>query len=460
MRVVSIVSASCAAALAVTAPALADTAPGSTLAERADAAAAAVGKKKTATRVSSTQANAAISFLVPQRVSNPRIGPNFGFRVVDPTSGESLFDRQSTKSMLPASNMKIVTALTALHTLGPDSRMATDTVVPEKGTVILRGGGDTMLGVDDLTSLAAKTADFLTDQDLLPDLGPKGKKRYPVQVHVDDSLYGTPKTGPGWTSSYQPYIVRPVRSLGRLGVYRWDSALEAGEVFTKALRSQGVRAKLVGHQDAADGAPSAASVASDPVLTQVRYMMQVSENNIAEMLYRQVAVERGYPGTFKGGRLAARETLKELGLSTRGLRLKDGSGVSRDDRLTAKFLTDALSLALQTSKYPQFSSFVNTMPVGGRSGTLSASTGRFTTWPSKCAAGRVYAKTGTLFDTIGLSGYVSGQDGRLKVFSALVNDRPSRYSPLSTRQAVDGLVATVNGCWGPDSKTGKPPVTG
>jgi len=69
----------------------------------------------------------------------------------------------------------------------------------------------------------------------------------------------------------------------------------------------------------------------------------------------------------------------------------------------------------------------------------------------------VFAKTGTLFDTIGLSGYTRGADGELKVFSALVNDRPQRYSPLSTRQAVDGLVATVNGCWGPTQKTGQPP---
>lgn len=63
----------------------------------------------------------------------------------------------------------------------------------------------------------------------------------------------------------------------------------------------------------------------------------------------------------------------------------------------------------------------------------------------------------TLFDTIGLSGYTRAADGELKAFAALVNDRPQSYSPLSTRQAVDGLVATVNGCWGPTKKTGSPP---
>ncbi|HQR80703.1 MAG TPA: D-alanyl-D-alanine carboxypeptidase/D-alanyl-D-alanine-endopeptidase, partial [Actinomycetota bacterium] len=188
------------------------------------------------------------------------------------------------------------------------------------------------------------------------------------------------------------------------------------------------------------------------------YMLQVSENNIAEMLYRQVAVERGRKGTFKGGRLAARDTLRELGLDTTGLKLMDGSGLSRDDRLTPRFLTTLLRLALQTNQFPEFKSFLSSLPVGGRTGTLSPSTARFTTAPSRCAAGQVFAKTGTLFDTIGLSGYTRAADGELKVFSALVNNRPQRYSPLSTRQAVDGLVATVNGCWGPTGKTGQPPA--
>lgn len=97
--------------------------------------------------------------------------------------------------------------------------------------------------------------------------------------------------------------------------------------------------------------------------------------------------------------------------------------------------------------------------MGGRTGTLSASAARYTTWPSRCAAGQVFAKTGSLYDTIGLSGYVRGADGVLKAFSALVNDRPQRYSQLATRQAVDGLIATVNGCWGPTKKTGTPPAS-
>lgn len=469
----------CTAALALTAsPAVADS---DSLAQRAQAAADAT----LAAKISSRQLNATAGFLIPLRISNPRIGGSFGFDVVDTSTGESVYSTRADAALRPASNMKIVTALTALKVLGPDTRMTTETFVPKRGQVILRGSGDTTLTSTALANLGRSTAAYLKSNRLLPrkrqpaDYRPSTcvingktrkstnkrpcpmvtppKKRRALKVYVDDSLYRTPKRGPGWTSSYQPTIVRPVRSLGRLGVYQWDSAKEAGYVLSAALRSAGIKTRTVGHRDVQDGAASAAKVTGDTVASQVRSMLLVSENNIAEMLFRQVAVERGRKGTWKGGRLAARDTLRELGLSTRSLKLMDGSGVSRDDRLTPRFLTDLLQVALRTDEHPQFQSFFSSLPVGGRTGTLSASTGRFTTSPSKCAAGRVYAKTGTLFDTIGLSGYTRAADGELKAFAALVNDRPQSYSPLSTRQAVDGLVATVNGCWGPTKKTGSPP---
>lgn len=475
--------AACAAGLTLSAgPVFAE--PDS-LVDRAEAAAAAAGSSARA-KISTTQANATAAFLLGKRDKNWRIGSNLGLHVVDPVTGDEVYAKNADKPMLPASNMKIVTGVTALKVLGPDSRMTTDTIVPRRGAVILRGGGDTTLGVEELTALAKKTSAYVkanklkakkvrppsyrpstctvngkvrksTNRRPCPLVTPR-KKRPAMKVYVDDSLYSATKRGPGWTSSYQPYIVRPVRPLGRIGVYGWDSASEAGSVFASALRAAGLKSTYAGHENAGSDAQAAAAVQGDTVASQVRYMLQVSENNIAEMLFRQVAVERGRKGSWKGARLAARDTLRELGIKTKGLKLMDGSGVSRADRLTPRMLTDLLTVALDTETHPEFESFFDALPIGGRSGTLAARNGRYTTKPSACAAGKVWAKTGTLFDTIGLSGYTRGQDDEIKVFSALVNDRPQSVSPLTTRQAVDGLVATVQGCWGPTKKTGEPPV--
>jgi D-alanyl-D-alanine carboxypeptidase len=59
----------------------------------------------------------------------------------------------------------------------------------------------------------------------------------------------------------------------------------------------------------------------------------------------------------------------------------------------------------------------------------------------------VQAKTGSLFDTISLSGTASTVGGDERIFSILVNHRPQRYSALSARQVLDGLTATITGCW-------------
>ena len=81
------------------------------------------------------------------------------------------------------------------------------------------------------------------------------------------------------------------------------------------------------------------------------------------------------------------------------------------------------------------------------SGTLSPSNGRYLTPPTSCARGKVWAKTGTLFDTIALSGLTYGSDHRLKAFAVLVNDRVQSYPPLTTRGYVDRIAATTNGCY-------------
>ncbi len=128
--------------------------------------------------------------------------------------------------------------------------------------------------------------------------------------------------------------------------------------------------------------------------------------------------------------------------------LLDGSGLSRRDRVSPRFLSDVLRLA-RTTHPARFAAIFadNALPIAGRSGTLSSRYGRYVTKQSKCARGDVHAKTGSLFDTTALSGIAETVGGGERIFSILVNHRPSRYSALSTRQVLDGLTATITGCW-------------
>ncbi len=426
--------------------------------------------------VSSASANARISSVLPTRTTYKNVGKNYAVDVVDIDSGQRLWSRRATAGLLPASNMKIVTAVNALRTLGPDKRFTTRVVSLGKGKVAIIGGGDATLSRSALANLAQGAAAAINSRpDLLPNVTTpapyrpatcirNGKKvkstkkkpcplvrpgpRRAVRVYVDDSLYPAPTRPAGWRGGYEPTVVRPVRPLGIDGNYSMDSSQVAATYLGNALKSYGLTGTFAGRASGA-GAEQLSTYSGAKLADQVKYMLQVSENNVAEMLYRNVAIARGYSPTWGNSRRAAGETLAQLGIPMGALALTSGSGVSRLDRLTPIALTTIMQRIANSTAYPELSSiyYGGGLPLAGRSGTLSSGAGRFNTRPTNCAAGRLRAKTGTLFDTIGLSGLATGADGRLKAFSVLVNSRPQKYSPLSTRRNVDRMAATVTGCF-------------
>lgn len=410
--------------------------------ERLDFAGGLGGSVSTRALVSSASANARITRVLPKRVTYKSVGKKYGVNVVDIDSGSRLWSRRSTVGYLPASNMKIVTAVTALRAMGPDKRFTTRVVSLGNGSVAIVGGGDATLSKSGLNTLARDAATAIKAR---PDLLPANGK---VNVFVDDSLYPTPTRPAGWRSGYEPSVVRPVRSLGIDGSYTMDSSATAAKYFGTALKNYGLSGTFAGRA-AAGTAEQLASYSGAKLSDQVKYMLQVSENNVAEMLFRNTAIARGYVAGWGNSKKAAAEILAELGVPLSNVNLASGSGVSRNDRLTGVALTTILQRVANATAYPELWTvyYGGGMPLAGRSGTLSSGAGRFNTKPTKCAAGKLRAKTGTLFDTVGLSGLAVGKDGRLKAFSVLVNSRPQKYSPLTTRRNVDRMAATVTGCY-------------
>jgi D-alanyl-D-alanine carboxypeptidase/D-alanyl-D-alanine-endopeptidase (penicillin-binding protein 4) len=225
-----------------------------------------------------------------------------------------------------------------------------------------------------------------------------------------------------------------------------DATADAGAFFAKALRAKGVPATYQGEAAAPADSVTLATFPGHTVAQAVSRTLLISDNDTAEMLFRQVAVARGLPATWAGARQALAATLGELGVPLDGVRIVDGSGLSLEGRLTAPALTAALARALDPA-HPRLSGLRSWLPVAGRTGTLRASYKRFHARPSRCAAGLIQAKTGTVADAIGLAGYATGADGTTKVFVAIVNGRPTRYSRVQTRIAVDRAASSVTGCW-------------
>ena len=376
-----------------------------------------------------------VDSLIVKRLANPRLGGTVGLLAVDAATGEILSEHGSDRLLLPASNMKVVTAVTTLATLGPDARFTTKVRAGATPTdIVLEGGGDPLLSTTDLRRLANMTARAL----------PAGT---PVTVHVDDDLFPDTGRAPGWTRTYIPSVVSSVEALARIWDYSKDPSANAVRVFAKRLEKKGIPVSIGPDADGGDGAVIAESQ-GHTVDQAVRVMLRISENNVAEVLYRQVARAAGFEASWTGAQQAAEQVLRNLGVDPTGMSLLDGSGLSRKDRVSPRFLVDVLRVARTVNPAPFTTMFEpDAMPIAGVSGTLDDRFGRFVTRQSRCARGDVRAKTGTLFDTIALSGVANTDVGPERVFSILVNDRPQRYSPLSTRQAVDGLTATITGCW-------------
>lgn len=425
---------------------------------------ARVAASSTRSRVSTSAANTRIRQVLRTRSTSKILGPRFTMTVWDTASGAYVYKRRAGSSLRGASTTKILTTVGVLAALGPDHRFATSVragATPDD--VVLVAGGDPLLTSADLRTLAAATRDALgltpapdpapiapaTADPASP--APAATTPTPtpgraITVRADDSLFSGSGQSRGWPNSYLPSQVRPVGAFARDDNKSRDATADAGKYFAAALGKLGVKATYAGESTAAPDAPTLASIPGHSVAEAVSRTLLVSDNDTAEMLFRHIAVARGLPGTWAGAREGLADTLRELKVPLSGVRIVDGSGLSLEGRLTAGALTSALARAL-SPEHPELAGIRGWLPVAGRTGTLKAGYRRFSSKPAKCAAGLIQAKTGTVADAISLAGYATGADGRTKVFVSIVNSRPTRYSRLTTRTAVDRATSSITGCW-------------
>ena len=121
-----------------------------------------------------------------------------------------------------------------------------------------------------------------------------------------------------------------------------------------------------------------------------------------------------HQGTWATGTAEARRWMAERGIPADGCVIDDGSGLSKENRLTAQAVTEILRQMLQRHG----ERFVQTLAAAGQEGSLSK---RMRNTP---AEGRVFGKTGYVYGTSALSGYVRTRTGRTAVFSIIMNDVP------------------------------------
>jgi D-alanyl-D-alanine carboxypeptidase/D-alanyl-D-alanine-endopeptidase (penicillin-binding protein 4) len=384
----------------------------------------------------------------------PALGSRVGLAVERLGSPHSLVQLGARRPMTPASLVKLLTATAALQVLGPQHRFTTTVVRgATPSDVVLVGGGDPLLSATppvrtvpgtypqpaSLTVLARRTCAVLHERGI-----------HHVRLRYDASLFTGPAVNPAWRKSYiTTDVVSPISSLwvdeGRRhpgGTTRVaDPAAEAAARFADLLRAHGCRvARFVGPTTAARGAVALARVTSAPLDQIVQHIIELSDNEGAEVLLRQVAIATGRPGSSREGVRAVKATLRSLGIRLRGVRLLDGSGLARSDAVPLRTLLDVLQRDADPAS-PQLSPLAAALPAAGFRGTLAD---RFTS-DAPQALGVVRAKTGTLAGVDGLAGYLAPPHGVPLVFAAVADSVPARRT-VAAQSWLDRLVARLVGC--------------
>jgi D-alanyl-D-alanine carboxypeptidase/D-alanyl-D-alanine-endopeptidase (penicillin-binding protein 4) len=351
--------------------------------------------------------------------------------VVDPADGSIVWRHNDGLGRMPASTQKLVTAFTVLGSMAPDTTLTTTICQSEQtpSTIFVRGGGDPSLSPARLQTLAMQAADQLKLAD-----------QSQVSLYLDGSLFPAPTAATGWVAGYLRSDVQYVRGLTLAGYRGKDGRLAVGKALVIDLKAQGITVTGTGMAITPNLCTTLGTTSSAPVGTLIAEMLGNSDNDYAEFLLRHAALARGFIPSWRGALDNQTELLTRAGIPTAGLRVFDGSGLSRADRMPVATLSAVLGLLREDPRDAAIVFAWGAIPRAGQSGTLIR---RFSTPYQVCARGHIEAKTGTLVDAVALAGVAHGADGHDRVFVLLDN---GLRRTTAVGSAIDTLATMVVGC--------------
>ncbi|HVA74896.1 MAG TPA: D-alanyl-D-alanine carboxypeptidase/D-alanyl-D-alanine-endopeptidase [Acidimicrobiales bacterium] len=389
-----------------------------------------------------------------------------------------IFDGNGSDMFIPASNLKILTAIAVLDRLGGSTKFVTSVRAtgPAGGGVVagnlyLVGGGDPDLRTSSYGGgTSAPGATFTSLDALALQVREAGISEVTGSVIGDESRFDSQRIVASWKPVYTSegdvgplsaldvndgFVPNPSTTTTKPGqvsgpngsvaprptagtatgspttetsnsaqlayAAATDPAAQAAQVFTALLRKDGVR---VDGGSRTGKTPASArlvtSMDSAPLAAEVDQMLSVSDDTAAELFTKELGYQESGSGTTRAGTAAIRADLVSDGLPVDQLVAVDGSGLDRGDRVSCDLLVQALQHEGPTS------TLAKGLPVAGKSGTLS---GQMIGTP---AEGRVVAKTGTLDNVVSLSGFVLPAPGTPEfpalgqplVFSLILNGPP------------------------------------
>ncbi|KUN28357.1 D-alanyl-D-alanine carboxypeptidase [Streptomyces antibioticus] len=236
-------------------------------------------------------------------------------------------------------------------------------------------------------------------------------------------------------------VVSGTTPVGGAGTKQWSTVWEptgyAADVFRAALADHGVEVTgptRLGRRTPAT-AERLATHDSMPLKDLLIPFLKLSNNMHAEILTKAMGYEVSKQGTWSAGLAAIAGYLKGVGVDVTKLRQVDGSGLSRRDNFPAG---QFVKLLLAVRAEPWYPEWKRSLPVACDPDRFVGGTLRSRMCGTPAAL-NARAKTGSLTGASGLSGYVTGADGRELVFSIVLNN----YLASSVKPLEDAIVVTL-----------------
>ncbi|WP_042341517.1 D-alanyl-D-alanine carboxypeptidase/D-alanyl-D-alanine endopeptidase [Bacillus timonensis] len=415
-----------------------------------------------------------------------------GISIRSAKSGEILYQHAGDVRLRPASNLKLLTAATALSALGENYQFSTEILTDGElvgnkltGNLYIKGKGDPTLRQQDLDLLAKKIKKAGVDVifgNIIADDSWYDEERYSIDLTWSDETYyygsavsgltaspnkdydsGTvivqvspgKKVGSKAHISLQPTnnyvkIINNTKTVQKEGKNEIDIIREHGEnvitiegtipvhsnpvqewmtvweptgfaldLFKQSLVKQGIH--VIGTEGIAKTPQNATRLATDksiPLKELLVPFMKLSNNGHGETLVKEMGQVKKGEGSWEQGINVVKEELRKMGVDPSSMVIRDGSGISHVNLISANDISKLLYSVQSQSWFP---AFLDSLPVAGNSERLIGGSLRYRLKNPELT-GKVKAKTGTIRTVSSLSGYVETKSEEKLIFSILLNN--------------------------------------
>lgn len=322
-----------------------------------------------------------------------------GIYVYDLTADTLVFTHNERQCMRPASNEKLMTAITALNDLGVlyeyRTRLYTTSIPADSdsiftGHIYIRAGYDPLLDADDLHAFAQSLKEhriFRLQQPIVLDLSMKDDKRL----------------GWGWCWDDDEVPTTPL-------LYRNDDKFT--DNLRRIFREEGIDWDGTVTEDTTPNTATLLLTRTHNIDQVLLPMMKKSNNSMAESLFYQLAAQKGKSRAGRKQAVAHYNALiRHIGLDPTHYQIADGSGLSLYNYLSPELLGRMLRYAYNNDDI--YRHLLPSLPIAGEDGTLRKR------MRGSAAQGNVRAKTGTVEGVSTLSGYLTTATGNLLCFSIM-----------------------------------------